>query len=66
MLTDDELQSVLRKLESKIDTIGHVVERIAERVFNDEERRDEPLAADLAECHHDLRAVARLDQTRGT
>ena len=61
MLTDDEL-NVLRKLESKIDTIGLVVERIAERVLDEEERRDATLAAQLADCHHDLRAVARLDQ----
>ena len=61
MLTDDELK-VLRALESKIDTIGIVVERIAEQVFDEEERRDATLAEWLAACHHDLRAVARLDE----
>ena len=58
-LTDDE-KDVLRELERRIDTVAFVVSRIAERTFNEDDRENK-LGQALADCHHDLRAVQRLD-----
>ena len=58
-LTDDE-KDVLRELEQRIDTVASLVRKIAEKTFNKDDREN-ILGQELVDCHHDLRAVQRLD-----
>lgn len=63
-MTETE-KDVLRALENRIDTIAYVVRELAAKTFTPADRENtEGLEQALADCHHELRVVQRLDPDR--
>lgn len=55
-------KGVLRALEARIDTVAYVVRELAAKTFTAADRENiAGLEQALADCHHDLRVVQRLD-----
>ena len=61
-MTERELE-VLKAIEQRLDTVAHLVGRLGDKVFDNDEIQDQDDLRDgLADCKHDLRAVRLLKQ----